>query len=346
MENEKQPYKEIPTGTGRESEPKETLPAIEVDNEVEWVNPEFEKMPFNLKEGESTKLGIFLTPEPKEKEKSFDLKVMLKHGRSGLVGRAIFKDNQGRLYRDIDLKGAGKVEFKKSKPQVGRVERKGLDRVEGMLSAYKGKKSVNMAEKFLELGIRTERYLALIKLKEIIDENGEKVPIEEARKRRIIHPNQELVIGVRAFGTKHRILGMNDTTLADAKMLVAQEIGKKEKEFSWHDYLKWFSQTLGKNVGLMHKNDYVHGYLRNHNITLDCRIIDLDSVTVPYGEGPDKVTKKRKNDWINSGYGALQKLFKKVSPKDKECKDFEEYLNYFDEAYRSPWLYAGIFKGN
>jgi hypothetical protein len=29
----------------------------------------------------------------------------------------------------------------------------------------------------------------------------------------------------------------------------------------------------------MHKNGRVHRYLTRHNITLDCRIVDLDSVT-------------------------------------------------------------------
>lgn len=31
------------------------------------------------------------------------------HTRSGILGRVIFSDKEGRLYRDIDLKGIGYV---------------------------------------------------------------------------------------------------------------------------------------------------------------------------------------------------------------------------------------------
>lgn len=325
-EKEKQFYKELPTGTGRESEPKETLPAIEVDNEVIWVNPAFSEMPFKLEEGASTELGLFLTPKPKKKDKAFYLKAMPLHGRSALLGRAIFKDNDGRFYRDIDLKGIGKVEFKKSKPKVGRVERRESGGTEG-ISSYLGiEKSAKMAEEFLELGIRTERYLALIELKEIINRKGKKISIEEAQKEKLISPFQVgATIGIRAFGTKHRISDMNDATLVDVKTLVAQEIGEKKEDFSWHDYLKWFSKTLGENIGLMHKNYFSHGYLLNHNVTLDCRIIDLDSVM--------RSGRKMKSDWYKTSHGALRKLFKKVSPKDKSCEDFGNYLDYFNETY-------------
>ncbi len=174
MEREKQFIKkELPTGTGRESEPKETLPAVEVANRVTWVNPDFPELPFNLKEGEPTKLGMFLTPKPKEGEQTFDLKVQELHGRSGLLGRAIFRDKQGRLYRDVDLKGIGRVEFKNSKPQVGHVET-GQHGIEGIFQKNEADRLSSITETFLKLGTRTERYLAIINASEIIDEYGNK----------------------------------------------------------------------------------------------------------------------------------------------------------------------------
>jgi len=312
------PKKELPTGIGKAAEPKETLPAVEVKNEVIWVNPAFPEAPFKLKEGEPAKLGLFLTPNPKPEEKVFNLKVMPLHGRSALVGQVIFKDIDGQIYRDLDLKGIGHVEFNQSKPRVGRIK-ESRGRIQGLHDEYLARKSIDKTEEFLKLGIRTGRSLALIKLENIIfiDEDGEEEMLPKS------------VVEVRALGTKSRISDINDTSLLDAKTMVAQELNKTEKEFSWRDYLTWFSETLGKNVGLMHKNYYSHGYLLNHNITLDCRIIDLDSVFEGISQS------RMEKDIIYAGHGALHKLFNRVSKKDSSCGNFNEYLSYFYEAYKN-----------
>ena len=60
--------------------------------------------------------------------------------------------------------------------------------------------------------------------------------------------------------------------------MVAQELGRDPNEFNEWEYLRWFSRTLAENVARMHKAGFIHGYLTGHNITLDCRIVDLDSV--------------------------------------------------------------------
>ena|SRR3989344_2830880 len=44
------------------------------------------------------------------------------------------------------------------------------------------------------------------------------------------------------------------------------------------DYFDWFTKTMAVNVARMHNKNWVHGYLTPHNITLDARIVDLDSV--------------------------------------------------------------------
>lgn len=53
--------------TGLDIEVGEKLPAIEVKNEVVWVNNDVEA-PFNFEENKSSKIGVFLTPEPNKKE--------------------------------------------------------------------------------------------------------------------------------------------------------------------------------------------------------------------------------------------------------------------------------------
>jgi len=274
----------LPVGLGKEAESKETLPAIEVANEVSWVNPAFPEAPFDLKKGKSTDLGLFLTPQPKEG--SFSLGVSSEHGRSALLGQVIFKDKEGRFYRDIDLKGIGHVGGCVGKLKVNPVDfdHCSSERISGILDEGYVLSAVEMSEKFLKAGIRTERYLAIIELKEIVDDKGEKVSIAEIKKEKAMPKDVVPVVGVRAFGTKHRIVDVNENpeidenSLEDARRMVAQELGINEKDFSMEDYLKWFAKTLGKNVGLMHKNKWCHKYLSTHNITLDCRIIDLDSV--------------------------------------------------------------------
>lgn len=343
---DKEKFKEIPTGTGRESEPKETLPVIEVDNEVIWVNENFEEIPLKLKEGEPTKLGLFLTPKPKEGEKTVDLKVSEEHGRSALLGRAIFKDKQERLYRDIDLKGMGRVAGIEAK--VGDLwGGRGIFDLEDALN------NKNMAEKFLKAGIRTERYLALIKLKEIIDKNGQKTSIKEAKKRRLIPSEEQPVIALRAFGTKFRVSDINKERLEDARQLVAQELNIKKEKFSWEDYLKWFAKTAGRNLGLMHKNEWLHEYLTVHNVTLDCRVVDLDEV-----HSFHKMKEEDKREGMEFDYQELKRtLLDLIKPgaanytkwqMDKylsytQKKQVENLQNIFDDAYKKTLGYTPKF---
>lgn len=55
--------RQLPVEIGGEKlkEGREILPAVEVANEVSWVNNKM-NLPFDLKVGEATKLGMFLTP--------------------------------------------------------------------------------------------------------------------------------------------------------------------------------------------------------------------------------------------------------------------------------------------
>lgn len=349
FEKEKQFYKEVPIGTGRKSEPKETLPTVEVDNEVLWVNKDFEDpekggMPFNLKEGESTKLGVFLTPKLKKNEKALDLRVRESHGRSALLGKAVFCDKQGRLYRDIDLKGIGHISserkgLKRKKMKVGEVRARGSsDIAEGILDLKYAVTARDKSEKFLEAGIRTERYLGFIKLKEIIDKTGKKISIDEAKKRNTLYEKQEPVVGLRAFGTKSRIEDANKKTLEDARKLVAQESGVDEKDFSWERYLKWFIEAAGDNLGVMHQIECQHGYLTRHNITLDCRIVDLDSVEEFYS--PTQKEKEYEmemdyNDFVMTVFEdrGLTETIEKYTKTKLDHNDIKELLKLFDQAY-------------
>lgn len=274
----------LPLGAAKELEAtKETLPAVEIKNHVVWVNPAFEgKLPFEIEEGRPIKLGMFLAPKAIEGARR--LEASTHHGRSAILGRVVFEDKDGNRWRDIDVKGIGnisQIELSVEKVEISKQKGESM----GLLRLASAYKDAETAEMFLKLGIRTCRPIAIILLEEIVDENGNKVSIEEGENRGVIAKNMKPVVEVRAWTTKSRVDDLRSGRgfeveskpyLADAIELVSAELGVENMTKS--DYLKWFAETLGKQVGLMHKNGWFHGYITAHNITLDCRIVDLDSV--------------------------------------------------------------------
>lgn len=280
--------RQLPVGIGGTElkQYRETLPAVEVDNKTIWVNSNIE-MPFDITRGQFSKLGIFLTLEA-DGQPAYPLEIESRHKRSGIVGRVIFKDKEGRIYRDVDIKGVGYIEddpggeypfiVRAVKNQRGQITM-------GILNRDFAENDIDIAEKFLKYGVRTYRPLALIELKEIIDDNGKKISIDEARKRHIIKYRDRPVVELRAWGTRSRIADFSDVDkennsklINDAMIIVAQEIGIDPKEFSKDNYIEWFIKTMAKNVARIHARKMIHGYLTDHNITLDARIVDLDSV--------------------------------------------------------------------
>jgi len=326
-----------------------------VDNKVIFTNDDV-LFPLKMKEGEPSPLGIFaekvlsdevkkaeqLSPEEKEKI----VEVCEGHKRSALLARAIFRDKEGRLYRDIDVKGIGMIEWRW-------LEGKGLEAEissrlgeplgggrRGLLDENLAFYDMQMSEEFTKAGIRTSRVLGIIKLNELI-KGREKISlesIEEARtrKRGIIDKEFSPVISVRAFGTKARISDLGNLLepvsrklllMKDAQELVERELGKKF--LSTEEYVEWFAKTLGKNVGLCHKNKWVHSYLTDHNITLDCRIVDLDSV----------VENKDSSDFKQDVSDALVSLIDRLGPFLNI--DAREIRERFVKLFREGYLQAG-----
>ncbi|OGC55634.1 hypothetical protein A2797_01040 [candidate division WWE3 bacterium RIFCSPHIGHO2_01_FULL_48_15] len=253
----------------------------QVENRVREVNPEV-NAPFRLEKGKPSPLGLFAEAAfPKKPGETVRGKqkaeVRKGHYRTALVGRAVFSDKEGRLYRDVDLKGTGYVKTLSRRvdvlppgsehPQSGRF---------GLLDRKAAKVDYENSEDFVRAGIRTSRTLAIIELQELLVE-GKKVSLDKARKLGVIDRKFQPVVEVRAFGTKARAANYDESDLADAKELVRQELGE-ERLPTDEEYFNWFARTLGKNVALMHKNGWRHGWLTEHNITLDCRIVDLDSI--------------------------------------------------------------------
>ncbi|MBU3978881.1 hypothetical protein KJ980_06850 [Patescibacteria group bacterium] len=264
-----------------------------VKNKVVLVNPEIDSS-LDLKQKEESSLPLFVRSAfpylIKRKQGEQLLEGWSGHERSTLFTRKKFKDKQGRWYRDVDFKGNGYVR-NGTVELPGGVARAGLVGVPslfGLLEIKEAFKEYEKSEEFLAAGIRAPRILAIINLEEIIYGGG-KLSLEKARERGIINKDFQPAILVRAFGTRARPrdisegTGLNKETkkviLEDAKELVGEELGRgKINPLTNAEYLDWFAGTLGYNVGMVHRRGDLHGLLSGHNVTLDVRLCDLDTV--------------------------------------------------------------------
>lgn len=263
-----------------------TLLFAPVRNRVLMVNPQIHA-PLRLIEGEPSPLGLFAVREnSRPSEGEVALEIMNHHQRSALLTRALFSDSEGRIYRDIDLKGTGVVFTDEDiQARVGAPggRYKGLESMAGLLERDFALHDYKLSEEFLRIGIRTHRVIGIIRLLEVLSD-GERISLYGNSKFRVLSRgiigsgHFRSVIQVRAFGTKARVEDISDDLLyEDAKKMVSRELGYKRTMID-SAYLYWFAKTLGTNIGIMHRNGWTHRYLTKHNVTLDCRIVDLDSV--------------------------------------------------------------------
>lgn len=258
----------------------------QVKNTVLWVNPDV-YIPFRLEVGKPSPLGLFVENVLKEKpDNSQEGKIIAEvwpyHNKSVILGRAIIGDNEGRVYRDIDMKGIGHVDRYGSRCVIGQLGYSGGGNNRyGLLDREVAEYDREMTDKFLKLGIRTNRTLAIIGLEEVIS-GGKIISARELKKIYDIPDKFEPVLTLRAFRTRSRIKDLlksdlEEALITDAKKLVSEEIGLG-RVMSDEEYWMWFAKTIGRNVGLLHAEKLSHGYLTEHNITLDGSVVDLDSV--------------------------------------------------------------------
>lgn len=338
--------KQIPTGESKkisefsQKNPLEHLATFsQVKNKVLIVNPNIHS-PFELTEGNPTPLGVFMQNMFAEKDsnsqtRQINLEILPGETRTALLARAVFGDNEGNLYRDVDLKGIGflKVPGKRGKyesyfptdvrpfPVRDRGSRSGLLDKEVAMYDYENSEDLAAA------GVRVSRTITIINLEELIVD-GQKMSIDEARRKKYIEKNFVPVIEVRAFGTRARVRDARfyhrerdpsaSFLLEDAKKLVAQELGKDS--ITNDEYLEWFAQTLATNVGIIRRNGWYHHGLHEQNITLDCRIVDLDSLethrvwhSTPFFDSDFEFAK-----------GAIAMLYRTVA-RDSSF-DYEDYV--------------------
>lgn len=324
-------------------------PAIEVENnEVVWVNENL-KMPFDFEVGKPSSMALLLDfYAGAGGDRTLRLRTRARtHGRSADLGPIYFEDTQGRVYRDVDIKGPGNVEW--SGEPAPWEDRPHHDRVEGLLNKKDALLDARMAELLTTAGVRTHRCISIIELKELpFPEPNTVEPtmvsVKQLKLERELPDDFVPVVQWRAFGTKTRLAdvagAMTEGTrkeVADAIALVKKETGGQVYDES--SYVEWFSKTLGRNVARMHAAGYTHGYVTDHNITLDCRLTDFDSVE-PIKRLRLEVMSEEESDDIEKGERSLARFMLTaalVEPARDAATDIEvqKTITWFHEAYNT-----------
>lgn len=279
---------------------RERLPAVEVGHTVTWVNTALNRKgsgsPYKFQKGRRSPLGLFLVTSADTT--ATHLSVMPGHGRVALMGRVVFRDNKGRVYRDLDLKGIGHVMFPDAAEPDGTLRMQALAPekaaeqgagVWGILGAEDAQKDADYGELFAKAGVRAVRTLAIMELHEIATPDGTKVPIGEALARWYQGtsdntPENRPVVSVRVYGVQaragehHRIYELPapvEETKERAKAVVEDalafvetyEYSENERGVRPHSpervkaYLEWFIRELAVSVARMHQAGYYHGQI-------------------------------------------------------------------------------------
>lgn len=326
-----------------------------VDNVVERVNLNL-LHPFNIQECLPTDLGLFAFAAYTEQrlgDKDQLLEYWSRHSRSVIVGRVLFADRSGGIYRDLDLKGGGLL----SGDLMVSVNRPGGKRNDGSRNGLmEMEDAVNdfvRAEQLHSLGIRVARPLAIITLKELIlDER--KISIEQAIESGFIGEDTKPVLTLRAFGVRTRIrdllsligrngaetLARNRVLIDDAKKVISAQLGLPYLMCDL-EYFDWFVETHTRNTALLHKNGLFHHWLTQHNVTLDCRMVDFDdtkALTTEAERLKDYVHLKTNLSHLSGKLGLnpekyfefyLKNLYSKVNAIYDEVFPPEERESYF-----------------
>ena len=277
-----------------------------------------------------------------EREPSLGLLVSPTSTRNGLIKlvRPIIDSQTGELIRYLDIKGVGNIginsqgEFVAVIPPVKSNDGDRID--DGLGNVLLEAVDFDNTGQLTSMGIRTNRIYAVTELAEIFNRVGEVVPVEEAIAAGQIDSRSRPATTVRGWGTPFRMVDLmftdnieysvTEEQIAKRRLILEDTLVAIEPELRRYtgndegrplvltDYLTWFSDTVGREIGRLHYAGYAHQYLgRGHNITTDGRIIDLEtlgaggaSIAQRVREFEElKTTLESMIDGINTMYGIL-----------------------------------------
>lgn len=145
---------------------------------------------------------------------------------------------------------------------------------------------------------------------------------------------------VRFYRNKDRIRSalesFSTAKMESAKDGVEEELGQS---LAWEDYLSWFGETLGTNLGLIHRAGYWHGWVSVHNVTLASEIVDFG-----FGKGSKRLKdltrtekKQHRQRDFRDGLDTLNNLVR-YSVKQNLIipdKNLFQVFDLYEEAYES-----------
>jgi hypothetical protein len=268
------------------------LPIEYVKSSIIWKSeePAFQHIIKELEDAPQP--GFFLTSRKTDK----DVRVRWNLNRHCILKSDVFYDSHGTLYRDIDAKGVGYTKgFPMRFLSVREPEMDGDMEMRGILHNNVASGDCLRTEEINKLGIRLARYVAQIELFELVNQKGQIVPRQEIGKELMLNfDGVRPTLGIRAMGTTARVQdphispktnnkGYVKEIIDDAIGIVSLELGCDLKP---EEYAVWFVETMGKQLGRMHKNGIWTDFMAQihqgtHNVTLDCRLTDTYHYQTP-----------------------------------------------------------------
>lgn len=333
------------------------LPATQVDNEVVLTNTNaFPAL--NIEQGSKSPLGVFYSNNFEDTERLMEVdEYFAQASRMGKYGKMIFSDNEGRLYRDITVKGIGgykrkfnprekdpKIKLTSVVPPNQKIHPSSL----GVGNMWDAVKDVELSERLIKAGVRAPRPVAVLKLKEVVIDTDKKVTVEEAKNKGVLAKNEEPAAYIRAFGVETRMNALNqirhftdfDSMIQDAKNFL--RYSKLLNSDDDQSYLQYLLGTQAKNVKIMHSLNLIHCNLeRGQNFTLDGEMLDFDSLEDVSSDTDIKKAQRLENDFkgAKKAMDSFVKMFFKLRRQPLQETDKERLVEqYFTNIYNTTLL--------
>jgi hypothetical protein len=228
-----------------------------------------------VKDDIAKELSLFVDWSGKNAE--FDAKRLLGHGRSFSFNRVLV-DKEGRVWKYINVKGGGvsrKNILDATEPIVKGEElheAQGLFDIEGALT------DKDFSLMLLKQGDKTAAPFIIIQIEEVLTKNGERKSIVDLKKEGKLSENILYDTGVSSYRPVLYIRLFSEVMRLDDASKVNYENFAKEHEMSLKGYKRWWVARAAKNLAGIHNLGKYHGYISEHNLTIDGCIVDYDSI--------------------------------------------------------------------
>lgn len=292
--------------------------AVKVKNTVTWINPDINSGLDGFTLGEPTDLACQIALGSSRRDPDRIVWARPLHNRTVIVSAGANITIGGQVFKYLDAKGTGNLKVmerniidpnenryreymvaKNSKPDSEDREKTWGQATQSWVDI-----DTSMSKRLQQLGIRTIPLVAVASISEIMGPKGDKMSLVEARESGYLAQGTEPVILFRAWVTPFRLAEacytpeqykkwddvyttkdvekirvIVRTAIEDIRSDTSIPLEVRDSFSDIDQYLRWLASSIGSNLGRMHQLGITHGYLRAlHNITLDGRIVDLDSM--------------------------------------------------------------------